>query len=171
MSKLLKSALKISKGAAEGLLSGGQINIMRLMAWYGPEGDLTDTAVQARRQFVLTICVLAAYLLVPPDEQVNPSLVHVATQLGVRKNIVSMVLAETLVGLDLAATGQTETFGGSPLVLQLLTCLFTHAAVVIRQVGIDCSSGGKLATPARANASMRDAVSRDVHQGLVRIHE
>ncbi|KAI8568950.1 hypothetical protein RHMOL_Rhmol02G0240500 [Rhododendron molle] len=51
--------------------------------------------------------------------QVNPSLVSVATQLGARRNVVPMVLAETLIGLDLASTGQTMIFGGSPLLLQL----------------------------------------------------
>ncbi|KAI8550622.1 hypothetical protein RHMOL_Rhmol06G0121700 [Rhododendron molle] len=45
MSKLLQSSLKISKGAADSLLSGGQINIMRLIEWYGPESDPMDTAV------------------------------------------------------------------------------------------------------------------------------
>ncbi|KAI8574625.1 hypothetical protein RHMOL_Rhmol01G0368700 [Rhododendron molle] len=119
MPKLLTSSLRISKSATESLLNGGQINIMRLMEWFGPKGDTTDTAVQDRRRFALTICMLAAYLLVSPDGRVNPSLVSVATQLGVHRNVVPMVLAETLMGLDLVATGQTETFGGSPLLLQL----------------------------------------------------
>jgi hypothetical protein len=119
MSKLLKTSLNITNGAAESLLSGGQINIMRLMEWYGPEGDIRDTARQARRRFALVICVLAAYLLVSQDGRVNPSLVSVATQLGDRRNVVPMVLAETLMGLDLVATGQTNVFGGSPLLLQV----------------------------------------------------
>ncbi|KAI8568261.1 hypothetical protein RHMOL_Rhmol02G0184200 [Rhododendron molle] len=119
MSKLLKTSLDITTGAAESLLSGGQINIMRLMEWYGPEGDTGDMAWQARRHFALVISVLAAYLLVSPTGQVNPSLVSVATQLGGRRNVVPMVLAETLIGLDLVASGQTMIFGGSPLLSQL----------------------------------------------------
>ena len=63
--------------------------------------------------------MLAAYLLVSPNGRVNPSLVSVATQLSDRRNVVPMVLAETLIGLDLVATGQTIIFGGSPLLLQV----------------------------------------------------
>ncbi|KAI8542640.1 hypothetical protein RHMOL_Rhmol08G0153500 [Rhododendron molle] len=96
-----------------------EINVMRLMEWYGHEGDNGDMALQARRWFALVISVLAAYLLVSPTGQINPSLVSVAAQLGDRRNMVSMVLAETLIGLDLVASGQTMIFGGCPLLLQL----------------------------------------------------
>lgn len=119
MSKLLKTGLNITSGAAESLLSGGQINIMRLLEWYGPEGNTGDADMQARRHLALVICVLAAYLLVSPDGRVNPVLVSVATQMGDPKNVVPMVLAEILIGLDLVAIGQTIVFGGSPLLLQL----------------------------------------------------
>ncbi|KAI8542866.1 hypothetical protein RHMOL_Rhmol08G0173300 [Rhododendron molle] len=115
MSKLLKSSLNISTGAAESLLSGGQINIMCLMEWYEPEGDTGDMALQAPRRFALVISVLAAYLLVSQNGQVDPSLVSVPAQLGARRNVVPMVLAKTLIGLDLASTDQTIVFGGSPL--------------------------------------------------------
>ncbi|KAI8551025.1 hypothetical protein RHMOL_Rhmol06G0152800 [Rhododendron molle] len=117
MSKLLKTSLNITNGATESLLSGGQINILRLMEWYGPEGDTRDMALQACRRFALIISMLVAYLLVSLTGQV--SLVNVAAQLGVQRNVVPMVFAETLIGLDLASTGQTMIFGGSPLLLQL----------------------------------------------------
>ncbi|KAI8542715.1 hypothetical protein RHMOL_Rhmol08G0160600 [Rhododendron molle] len=74
---------------------------------------------EARRRFALVISGLAAYLLVSPNGQVDPSLVSVATQLSARRNVVPMVLAEMLIGLDLASTGQIMVFGGSPLLLQL----------------------------------------------------
>ncbi|KAI8559977.1 hypothetical protein RHMOL_Rhmol04G0218900 [Rhododendron molle] len=48
------------------------------------------------------ISMLAAYLL-----------------LGARRNVVPLVLAETLIRLDLVCTGQTMIFGGSPLLLQV----------------------------------------------------
>ncbi|KAI8572065.1 hypothetical protein RHMOL_Rhmol01G0169600 [Rhododendron molle] len=117
MSKLLKTSLNITKSVAESLLSGGQISIMPLMEWYGPEGDTGDMALQARRRFALVISVLAAYLLVSPNGQVNPSLVSIVTQLGAQRNVVPLVLAETLIGLDLASIGQTMIFSGSPLLL------------------------------------------------------
>ncbi|KAI8555279.1 hypothetical protein RHMOL_Rhmol05G0162700 [Rhododendron molle] len=49
----------------------------------------------------------------------HPSLVSVAAQMGARRNVVPLVLAEMLMGLDLVYTGQTNTFSGSPLLLQL----------------------------------------------------
>ncbi|KAI8547337.1 hypothetical protein RHMOL_Rhmol07G0187500 [Rhododendron molle] len=79
MSKLLKTSSNISNGAADCLLSSGQINILRLMEWYEPEGDTGDTALQAHYRFALVISVLAAYLLVSPYGQVDTSLVSVAT--------------------------------------------------------------------------------------------
>ncbi|KAI8560121.1 hypothetical protein RHMOL_Rhmol04G0231300 [Rhododendron molle] len=63
MSKLLKTSLNITTGAAESLLSGRQINVMRLMEWYGPEGNTGDMALQACRRFALVISVLTVYLL------------------------------------------------------------------------------------------------------------
>lgn len=101
MSKLLKSCLSIPGGSVESLLSGGQLNIMRLMEWYSSEGDTEDTAVQARHRFALKICVLAAYLLVSSDGRVAPLLVSIAAQMGTRRNVEPMVLAETIMGLDL----------------------------------------------------------------------
>ena len=47
MLKLLRTSLNITSGAAESLLSGGQINIMRLLEWYGPEGNTGDVDMQA----------------------------------------------------------------------------------------------------------------------------
>ncbi|KAI8568930.1 hypothetical protein RHMOL_Rhmol02G0239100 [Rhododendron molle] len=167
MSKLLKTSLNITTGAPESLLNGGQINIMRLMEWYGPEGDTEDMALQARRRFALVISVLAAYLLVSPNGEVAPSLVSVATQLGARRNVVPMVLTEMLIGLDLASTGQTMTFGDSPLLLQLLTCLFGHAVMAVQQTRADCGLRGKLAPFAWVDASKGDAVARDDHEGMV----
>ncbi|KAI8538415.1 hypothetical protein RHMOL_Rhmol09G0101300 [Rhododendron molle] len=59
MSKLLKTSLNITTGAAENLLSGGQINIRHLMEWVGsgihwPNNDIwrqsPSVAVVAARQ-------------------------------------------------------------------------------------------------------------------------
>lgn len=53
MPGLLASSLNISQGLANTLLKGGQINIMRLIERYNPDGDLTSEAVQARHRFAL----------------------------------------------------------------------------------------------------------------------
>ncbi|KAI8538350.1 hypothetical protein RHMOL_Rhmol09G0096100 [Rhododendron molle] len=119
MPGLLATSLEISRGLANTLLEGGQINVIRLIDRYSPDGDLEDMAVQARCRFVLVICLLAAYLLVPSDGQVSPLLVSVAAQMVDRKNVIPLVLVETLIGLDLVYTGQANTFGGSLLLLQL----------------------------------------------------
>jgi hypothetical protein len=111
---LLATLLNISR-----ILEGGQINIMRLIERYSPEGDLENEARQARRRFALVICLLAAYLLIPADGRVSPLLVSVATQMGAQQNVIPLVLEEMLLGLDLVYTKQSNTFSGSPLLLQV----------------------------------------------------
>lgn len=125
MPGLLVTSLEISRGLANTLLEGGQINIMRLIERYSLDDGLEDMAMQARCHFVLVICLLAAYLLVPADGRVSPLLVSVAAQMRARKNVIPMVLAETLLGLDLVYTGQSNTFSGSPLLLQV-NSLISH---------------------------------------------
>lgn len=67
----------------------------------------------------LCTCLLAAYLLVPSKGHASSALVSVVVQIEARKDVVPMVLAETLLGLDKVCFGQTEVFGGSPLLLQV----------------------------------------------------
>jgi hypothetical protein len=119
MSRMLSTTLNISHGAARFLLEGGSLNILRIIAEFSPTGDEDNMEWQARRRFALTICILAAYFLVSSFGPVDPLLVGIADQLAERKNIVPLVLGETLVGLDRVRAGQTTTFGGSPLLLQV----------------------------------------------------
>ncbi|KAI8542702.1 hypothetical protein RHMOL_Rhmol08G0159400 [Rhododendron molle] len=111
MSGLLETALEISRGLPNTLVKGGQLNVMRLIERYSPDGDLEDMAVQAQRHFALVICLLAAYLLVSADGRVSPLLVSVALQMADQKNVIPLVLAETLTSLDLVYTGQANAFG------------------------------------------------------------
>ena len=119
MSRRLSTAFNISHGAARFLLEGGNLNVLRIIAEFSPTGDEDDMAWQARRRHALTICILAAYFLVSSFGPVDPMLVGIAEQLTERKFIIPLVLGETLVGLDRVRTGQTTTFGGSPLLLQV----------------------------------------------------
>lgn len=57
MPKLLASSFNVSRGLANTRLEGDQINIMRLIETYNPNGDLGDDAVQAWRHFALVICL------------------------------------------------------------------------------------------------------------------
>jgi hypothetical protein len=123
MPGLLANCLDIHRGFANTILAGGQVNIFRLIERYSPDGDLEDMAWQSRRRFALVICLLAGYLLVPGDGRVSSLVVSVAAQMSERKNVIPLVLAETLIGLDRVYTGQAHTFGGSPLLLQV-----THSA-------------------------------------------
>lgn len=70
-----------------------------------------------QRCFALTICVLVAYFLVCSFGLIDPMLVEIADQMAEQKNIMSLVLGETLMSLDWVQTRQTNTFGGSPLLL------------------------------------------------------
>ena len=119
MSRRLSTVFNISHGAARFLLEGGNLNVLRIIAEFSPTGEEDDMTWQARRRHALTICILAAYFLVSSFGPVDPMLVGIADQLTERKFIIPLVLGETLVGLDRVRTGQTTTFGGSPLLLQV----------------------------------------------------
>ena len=95
------------------------LNVLRLFADYGPTGDLLDFTVQNRRMFALCMCLLALYLLVPYDGHPSSAIVGVAAQIEQRRDVVPLVLAETIMGLDAFKAGRTNTFAGSPLLLQV----------------------------------------------------
>ncbi|KAI8538514.1 hypothetical protein RHMOL_Rhmol09G0109300 [Rhododendron molle] len=92
---------------------------MRLIEMFSPLGNLADTTYQTRRMTALCMCLLAACLLVPSAGHVSSALVSIAVQIEARKDVIPMVLAETLMGLDKVRSEETETFGGSPLLLQV----------------------------------------------------
>ncbi|KAI8555278.1 hypothetical protein RHMOL_Rhmol05G0162600 [Rhododendron molle] len=95
------------------------VNIPRLIELYGPDGVFENYVEQAHRRFAFSICALSTYKLVPADEKVSPSLVSIASQMGARNNTIPIVLAETIMGLDLFKSGQTNTFSDSPHLLQI----------------------------------------------------
>ncbi|KAI8537837.1 hypothetical protein RHMOL_Rhmol09G0055100 [Rhododendron molle] len=119
MSQLLEAKLNIPDELSASIIQNGNLNIVRLIELYGPEGALGDYVGQAHRRFVLSVYTLAAYMLIPANGEVSPSIVSMALQMDARKNIMPVVLAETLMGLDLVKSGQTSWFSGCPLLLQL----------------------------------------------------
>jgi hypothetical protein len=116
---ILSRKLGLGNGAARFLIRNETLNILRLFADYSPTGDLLDFTVQNRRMFALCMCLLALYLLVPSDGHPNSAIVGVAAQIEQRRDVVPLVLAETIMGLDAVKTGRTDTFAGSPLLLQV----------------------------------------------------
>ncbi|KAI8542265.1 hypothetical protein RHMOL_Rhmol08G0125400 [Rhododendron molle] len=121
MSHLLMMKLNISRGLAASIIHDDELDIARLIELYGPGGILTDHVEEAHKRFAFSICVLAAYALVPANGRVSPSVVSMASQMGARKKIIPTVLAETLMGLDLFKSGQSNVFSGSPRLLQDVT--------------------------------------------------
>ncbi|KAI8572061.1 hypothetical protein RHMOL_Rhmol01G0169200 [Rhododendron molle] len=111
MSQLVQTKLNIPEELSASIIQNGNLNIVRLIELYGPEGALGDYVGQTHRSFVLLVCMLAAYMLIPVDEEVNPSIVSIALQMDTRKNIMPTVLAETLIGLDLVKSGQANKVG------------------------------------------------------------
>ncbi|KAI8568255.1 hypothetical protein RHMOL_Rhmol02G0184000 [Rhododendron molle] len=103
--RVLVAALGLSDNAARYLVRNGHLNAMRL--------------IETRRMIALCMCLLAAYLLVPSAGHASSALASVVVQVEARKDVIPMVLAETLIGLDKFCSGETETFGGSPLLLQV----------------------------------------------------
>ncbi|KAI8568262.1 hypothetical protein RHMOL_Rhmol02G0184300 [Rhododendron molle] len=111
MSQLLEAKLNIPEELSASIIQNGNLNIVRLIELYGPEGALGDYVGQAHRRLVLSICALVAYMLIPVNEEVSPSIVSMALQMDARKNIMPTVLAETLIGLDLVKSGQANKVG------------------------------------------------------------
>ena len=72
------------------------------------------------------MCLLALYLLVPCDGHPSSAIVGVAAQIEQRRDVVPLVLAETIMGLDAVKAGRTNTFAGSPLLLQVWFIWFGH---------------------------------------------
>ncbi|KAI8568254.1 hypothetical protein RHMOL_Rhmol02G0184000 [Rhododendron molle] len=120
--RVLVAALGLSDNAARYLVRNGHLNAMRLIELFSPPGDLRDMTYQTRRMIALCMCLLAAYLLVPSAGHASSALASVVVQVEARKDVIPMVLAETLIGLDKFCSGETETFGGSPLLLQIWLC-------------------------------------------------
>ncbi|KAH7856490.1 hypothetical protein Vadar_001946 [Vaccinium darrowii] len=119
---ILGRKLGLGSGAARFLIRNETLNVLRLFADYGPTGDLLDFTVQNRRMFALCMCLLALYLLVPYDGHPSSAIVGVAVQIEQRRDVVPLVLAETIMGLDAVKAGRTNTFAGSPLLLQMWLC-------------------------------------------------
>ncbi|KAI8568250.1 hypothetical protein RHMOL_Rhmol02G0184000 [Rhododendron molle] len=86
--RVLVAALGLSDNAARYLVRNGHLN------------DLRDMTYQTRRMIALCMCLLAAYLLVPSAGHASSALASVVVQVEARKDVIPMVLAETLIGLD-----------------------------------------------------------------------
>lgn len=82
MSHLLRMTMNISEELTASIIHDGELDIARLIELYGPDGVLEDYVEQAYRRFALSICALAAYMLVLADGKVSPSLVSIASQMG-----------------------------------------------------------------------------------------
>lgn len=119
----LQTMLSLSRSKAVQFLPHGEFNVLRLIEHFRPMGDPNDEAYQKRRRAALCIALLARYLLVPGNGKVSHSLAMVTSQMLEDKNIVPLILAETLLGLDqICAKGAEGTllFAGSPLLLQVI---------------------------------------------------
>ncbi|KAI8538464.1 hypothetical protein RHMOL_Rhmol09G0106100 [Rhododendron molle] len=119
MSHLLRMKLNISEELAASIIHDGELDVPRLIELYGPNEILENHVEQTHLRFAFSICALAAYMLVPANGKVCPSIVRIASQMGVRKNIIPIVLAETLMGLDLFKSRESNVFSGSPRLLQV----------------------------------------------------
>lgn len=106
MEQILQAKLNIPKALTASIIQNGELNIIRLIELYGPEGALGDYVGEAHRRFVLSICALAAYMLIPIEG-------------GAQKNIMPVILAETLLGLDMLKLEQADSFSGCPILLQV----------------------------------------------------
>lgn len=107
---VLSSKLGLSKNATRSMIQGGMLYILRLINQFRPEG------------FALCLVILAAFLFVGSKNQATAVLVGVAKQIEERKDVVPMVLPETVMGLDGVHAGRTNVFEGSALLLHIWLC-------------------------------------------------
>ncbi|KAI8555049.1 hypothetical protein RHMOL_Rhmol05G0144100 [Rhododendron molle] len=163
MDQLLRTTLNIPEKLSTSVIQDGELIIVRFIKLYGPEAALGDYVGQAHGHLVLSICALDAYMLIPADGRVSRSLVSVALQMGARKNIMPIVLAETLMCLDLDKNGQADSFSGCPLLLQVIAGLtsfsFYIPGHVLHQLGI--SQGNKRFR--REHFKLPDFNARNLH--------
>ncbi|KAI8523228.1 hypothetical protein RHMOL_Rhmol13G0056900 [Rhododendron molle] len=104
------------------------LNILRLIECSHPTGNLHNEIHQKHCRAALCIALLTCYLLVPSNGKVSASLATVTSQMLEDKNMVPLVLAETLLGLDQICAEGVEgmlQFAGSPLLLQVI--IFVYA--------------------------------------------
>jgi hypothetical protein len=119
MEQILQERLNIPGELTGSIILDGELDAVRLIELYGPEGALGDFVGEAHRRYVLSICALAAYMLIPGDGRISPKLVSIAAQMDAGKNIMPIVLAETLLGLNKVLYDQADSFGGCPALLQV----------------------------------------------------
>ncbi|MBY3556027.1 hypothetical protein HGI15_22055, partial [Modestobacter lapidis] len=113
----LVNLLEVPKSSIMSFIHGGFINLESLACaflHYDARVSLTKP-----RQHALAICLLGRYLLASGSLLVPIQLCELLLPLSESKNIVPMVLAETLNGLDAARRGSAFTLRGSPLLLQM----------------------------------------------------
>ncbi len=70
--------------------------------------------------YALMVTVLAGFFLVGNFEAIDPKIVDIVEMLST-DNLASMILAETLNGLDDLKDGTCHHFKGSPLLLQVVS--------------------------------------------------
>lgn len=123
MKKILKTQLGLCSGVTDFLIQGSVIKILHLFEIFSPTKDLTDFKHQGDRMIACFICLFPAFLLVHSVGEPSSLLVGVAAQIESHKDVAPLVFAETLMGLDAVHVDRTQTFGGSPLLLQARTSL------------------------------------------------
>ena len=118
--RTLRDHMGVTAGKANRLLQENQLDIRQIIMDFTPAVGGAPVMRPPSFYFALCLCLLGAFVFVPGDGQVNRQIVEVAVQMGERKNVAPMILAETLLGLDAVKNESTDNFGGCPLALQVI---------------------------------------------------
>ncbi|KAL6973578.1 hypothetical protein U1Q18_027763, partial [Sarracenia purpurea var. burkii] len=84
---------------------------------FRPIGCLNVLPSQLQRCFAFCTSILVGYLLIRADGGASFFLLDVADQMRLEKDMMPMVLAETLIGLDNIHQGIFMTFAGSSILI------------------------------------------------------
>lgn len=121
---------------AQSLVHNGEWDIPDLIHRFSDVDDRGDLLWQGFRQHALCLCVLTHFLLTPSFGRSSIRLIEVAQGLKGGKSCISLVLAETLMGLNAFHRRETTKFARSPLILQvmfptLFNMCFSHLSALL----------------------------------------
>ncbi|KAI8559792.1 hypothetical protein RHMOL_Rhmol04G0202100 [Rhododendron molle] len=117
---LLRDRLQVQKHDARFFMVNGRLETLQLVQRFGTAEAHRQIPQQKAYFHALCICLLHYYLLGPCSGHADSMLLDFAQQMGNYVGFAGLVLAETLIGLDMVKGNPTAQFSGNPLLLQVL---------------------------------------------------
>ncbi|KAL7168440.1 hypothetical protein ACSBR2_038806 [Camellia fascicularis] len=98
--RLLEEIRGLLPGEAKACIQNGELSVINLISKFSNRRNRGDQKSQQCRRNALCICLFARFLIISSNSIVSSLLVDVTKQVSQGKGFVRLVLAETLMGLD-----------------------------------------------------------------------